>query len=258
MTITEDSVSSDTYAAPQDWEVERAERDRLREQVANLQETLGTISRERNEYEARVTNLATELGAAQTERNEFEAQVVDLRTQITMLRDRVATLDIRAAELQPPETDASLRAQVAQAQQQVTALQRQVTEATESATRAGRHYSEAARELVRFKDQVVEVATRYAVENSWCSTVNQALQEMGLEMKPKSYSATLQITVEFVAEMAERRDIPSESWVRDSMQTDAIRRAIANSFSMDSDHAGVSVNDIEFEVTSVEENEEEE
>lgn len=231
MTITEDSVSSngqaDIFAAPQDWEVERAERDRLREQVTTLQHGIADISRERNEYEARVESLAAELGGAQAQRNEFEAQLIDLRPQITILRE------------------------------QVTALQRQVTEANESATRSGRHYTEAARELERFKEQVVEVATRYAVENSWCSTVNQALQEMGLEMKPKSYSATLQITVEFTAEMAERRDIPSESWVRDSMQTDAIRRSIANAFAMDSDHAGVSVNDIEFEVTSVEENDEE-
>lgn len=36
-------------------------------------------------------------------------------------------------------------------------------------------------ELDEFKEKVVEVASRYAIENDWCNEVVKALEEMGLE-----------------------------------------------------------------------------
>lgn len=110
-----------------------------------------------------------------------------------------------------------------------------------------------ASELNLFKEQVVEVATRYAEDNGWCSVIDDALRELGLVRKAKKYEAALTITVTFIGELgASNRDTPRASWIRDSISnTYEIQRAIEAHFELDSDHDGSEVTDVQFEVTSV-------
>lgn len=108
--------------------------------------------------------------------------------------------------------------------------------------------------LERFKQQVVDVAVRYAARYDLCDTgMNEALEELDLHLPSKSYRATLQITVQFTAEMSSQRDLPDESWVADSIRRNDLRRAIYNTFSMDGDHSDSSVQDVEMEITDVSE-----
>jgi ElaB/YqjD/DUF883 family membrane-anchored ribosome-binding protein len=108
------------------------------------------------------------------------------------------------------------------------------------------------RELARFKEEVVEVATRYAEEHNWCAVIDQALEDLGLERAPKSYTAVLEIEVTFTAELRHRQEDPSEDWVRDSISTRAIENAIEEAFALDSDHKDHNITDTTFRVTSVE------
>jgi len=97
-------------------------------------------------------------------------------------------------------------------------------------------------ELAAFKEQVVEVADQYADEHGWCNVIDKALEELGLERAPKEYRAKLTITLDVYGTLANgRRDLP-------------IERAIRDSIAFDDDHASGSVEDFEFEVDDVQEN----
>lgn len=109
-------------------------------------------------------------------------------------------------------------------------------------------------ELEAFKVKVVQVATDYAEEHNMCSVVDDALRDLGLEPKAKRYSGTLTITVNFHADLTRRRDLPSEGWVLQSLDgTASIQEAIQRHLRFDSDHNGGAVDDVEFQITDVDE-----
>lgn len=107
-------------------------------------------------------------------------------------------------------------------------------------------------ELARFKHKVSEVATKYAANEGWCGIVDDALSELGLTRLIRDYKATLKIEVEFKAKLSEGQpDLPDESWVRDSLTTSAIERAIKAQLGTTGDHSSIAVEDVEFEVMYV-------
>ncbi len=112
-------------------------------------------------------------------------------------------------------------------------------------------------ELAAFKERVADVASEYAVRHGWCSVVDQALGELGLERRAEKYTATAMIKVTFTATLAQRRGLPSEEWVRNSIREDALLDAIREDFALDDDHSGVEIDDVEIdEITDVEHYEE--
>ena len=54
-------------------------------------------------------------------------------------------------------------------------------------------------ELEEFKNRVAAVASRYAKAHGWCSVVDEALSDLGLERISSRYTAALNIRVEFTA-----------------------------------------------------------
>jgi hypothetical protein len=106
-----------------------------------------------------------------------------------------------------------------------------------------------------FKRKVVEVADEYAQEHGWCSVIDQALEDLGLERSPKEYRAKLTITVDVYGVLARgRRDLPEGDWVRDSIGVRGIERAIRDHIAFDDDHLSGSVDAFEFEVDDVQDN----
>jgi hypothetical protein len=182
------------------------------------------------EEDSMTTAEATRLWEVTVQRDELQRQLAAMRDQL------VATSALlersREQQLALSNTHDSLESRLIQAQQA---------------------QSRAESALDNFKEQVVDVASRFATEHGWCSVIDEALEELGLKRKPKTYSAKLTITVDFTAGLSSgRSDTPSESWVRDSVQFEAIRRAIQHNFQMDSDHESASVDQIEYDVEDVE------
>jgi hypothetical protein len=147
-------------------------------------------------------------------------------------------LDLRTAERD------ALNARAAQLTLDVDRLYRELCESREVA----------GRDLTRFKQRVVEVATRYAKDNDWCSVIDNALDELGLERPRVKYRARATITVEFTAELADRSaNLPGRGWVESSMNMTAIEDAITDALDNDEDHeAETNVRDISITVSSVE------
>ena len=107
--------------------------------------------------------------------------------------------------------------------------------------------------LERFKEQVVEVASRYAEDNDWCSVIDNALNELGLERKTTVYGGILTITVAFHAERSRGKSgLPSRSWVRDSLSLSSLRGAIEDCLEFDADHESSEVDSVEFAVSGLE------
>lgn len=112
-------------------------------------------------------------------------------------------------------------------------------------------------EFDAFKERVVSVASDYAQQHGWCSVVDEALGDLGLERHPKKYVATAVIRVKFIATLRERQELPGEGWVRDSIREGALREAIRGGFELDADHDGVEVDYVDIDdVEDVEEYEE--
>jgi hypothetical protein len=107
--------------------------------------------------------------------------------------------------------------------------------------------------LERFKEQVVEVASRYAEDNDWCSVIDNALNELGLERKTTVYGGVITITVAFHAELNRgKTGLPSQRWVRDSLSLSSIRGAIEDSLEFDADHESSEVDSVEFAISGLE------
>lgn len=109
----------------------------------------------------------------------------------------------------------------------------------------------ARREFDLFKLKVVQVASEAADEHGWCGEIDSCLEELGLERESKRYKANLTIEVEFDVERTDSRDVPSDSWVKSSIRKRNIEQAIEEMFDGDSDHDGLCVNNINFEVDDV-------
>jgi chromosome segregation ATPase len=110
---------------------------------------------------------------------------------------------------------------------------------------------DALNELASFKERVVEVAVAAAEEYDWCSVIDSILGRLDLQRPSKSITATLEITVNFTAEMTSRRDEPSTDWVLDCLRRHTIEQAIKNAFTTDSDLDNTEINDVDFDITSV-------
>lgn len=200
------------------------------------QHMLDSARAERNDLDRLLTERQQELEHARTA---FERTEENYRQLDQILLTRTNELNNATSELRDmTESRDALTARRDALVRELGVVREQVTTATN--------------ELTQFKDRVVETATSYANEHGWCSVVDQALSDMGLARKKTAYQATLQITVSFTAELREGRDeLPSDSWVQGSLRSDALRRAIVESFGMDSDHRSASVGEIDFEVSDV-------
>lgn len=212
-----------------------AEREHLNTRVRQLNEEVLDANQQRNLALARVNELARELVDTRTE---LEGRITTLthdQDARTELEDRITTLT---------DNQDTLHERIRTLGNERDALRTRVSVLTNG------HNDE----LEQFKQQVAEVATRYARIHEMCSVVDQALRELGLSRLPSGYSATLEITVEFTADMRERNEEPERSWVRDSIQTTQLRRAIMDSFGMDSDHTGSDISDISFDIVALDMN----
>lgn len=179
---------------------------------------------------AMVTELAAERNALMTQRDQLQVRESDLTSERDAMQREVDYLTTRL------DLSRSRNESLIQERDSLEQRQAQVLE-----------------EFHNFKCQVVEVATRYAVENDWCAVIDKALEELGLERVPFSYRGTLNVSIRFTAETTDRRELPDEEWVYNSINTYDIRQAIERAFGMDSDHADSSVGNIEFAVSDVEE-----
>jgi uncharacterized coiled-coil DUF342 family protein len=203
-------------------------RDRTVERDS-LSQQLGEVSVKAADWEERSRILSSQLEGVKVERDHAQtasdsltAERDDLRTRYDDLMGR---FDARGTRLQ---------------------------DARNERDRLETRLQAKASDLEAFRERVVAVASEAAEEHGWCDTIDQILGELGLERKPWGYTGDLTITVQFQTQLTSRRDLPDENWVLNSMNEDAIRRAIYSNFGMDSDHRSSSVNDVSFEVSNVE------
>jgi hypothetical protein len=139
-------------------------------------------------------------------------------------------------------------------QARIAALELRVSELNNTIADQRRQINNATQILERFKEQVQEVATRYAKNNGWCSVVDEALEELGLSrMEPKTYTATLHINVDFTfTPESYSEDGPSDSEVEEMIQTYDLKTRIERYFSMSGVNSS-SVDDVNFDVNDVSE-----
>lgn len=105
----------------------------------------------------------------------------------------------------------------------------------------------------RFKELVSSTATKYARRHDWCSVVDEALEEMGLEREPVSFSGVISVRINFTANRTDgERGTPNARDVNRWLYgEDDVREAIGENLSLDEDYAGdFEIDSYSFEVIS--------
>ena len=138
-----------------------------------------------------------------------------------------------------------------------TQLRAEITAAIDATRAADTRRRHAEQELYAFRDQVTEVATRYANENENRPQVEDLLNRLGLELGDDQgcdYSAELTIVVRFSARRIGDTYAPDSDWVMNSLSGQGqVETAINRYLELDDDSENLSINDISFEITDVEE-----
>jgi hypothetical protein len=118
-----------------------------------------------------------------------------------------------------------------------------------------RHIENLVEEHERFKKVVVSTADRYARRHDWCSVVNEALEEMGLEREQVSFNATVNIRVGFSGTRNDgEQTVPS---IRELMSwmygEDDIAEHIRETLGLNDDYVDeIEIDSIDFNVVSTE------
>jgi chromosome segregation ATPase len=249
-TITEEnSVRLTTEDTAETTELASAPRSTLLERVEQLK-------REAEAHRAILQESMNDRESLRGRLERLEQELIADRNSIGLLTAQRGSLQGRVEDV-TAERDALLAREVditadrESLQERLNYLSQRLDDVKMERDSLERRLSQVGLELEAFKEKVAEVASRYADDHGWCGVIDAALEELGLERRPATYLATLTITVDFRADLRARRELPDRSWVEQSVQTDTIRRAIENSFGLDSDHTSSSVEEVEFDVSDV-------
>jgi hypothetical protein len=136
---------------------------------------------------------------------------------------------------------------------EVAALNLTISQLRAEIANLQRRLSSSFSEHERFKELVTSTASKYARRHDWCSVVDEALEEMGLEREPVSFSGVISVRINFTANRSDgERGTPNARDVtRWLYGEDDVREAIGENLSLDSDYADdFEIESYSFEVVS--------